>query len=410
MTNKYPSSLVFVLITLFLDVMGIGLSNPILPKLINQIVGDISTAAYYFGVITTTYALMLFVFSPIQGALSDQFGRKPVLLLSLLGTGLSYLGLTVAPSLPWLFAAQILNGLTGASFAVAAAYVADISKAENRAQNFGLIGTTLALGWVIGPALGGLLSLWGLRVPFLIAAIVTFLNLFYGLLVVPESHKLEHRRAFSWRVANPMSSLGLLRQNTTILGLAAVIFCADLALQCFISTWVLFTTYKFHWGAFEAGLSLALLGLMTAVVQGGIIRPVVARFGERRTIVAGLSFSLIGYLLYTLPTQGWMMYGVIVLNGFDYAVKPISQSLLSGLVSARQQGAIQGALASQTALATIVGPLLATNLFAYFISVSAPHRLPEIPFWLGALLFLLALGLAVMTFSRELCRSPSSKA
>jgi len=401
MANKQPSSLLFVLITLFLDVMGIGLSNPILPKLINQIVGDISTAAYYFGAITTTYALMLFVFSPVQGALSDQFGRKPVLLLSLFGTGLSYLGLAVAPSLPWLFAAQILNGLTGASFAVAAAYVADISRAKNRAQNFGLIGTTLALGWVIGPALGGLLSIWGLRFPFLIAAVVTFLNLIYGLLVVPESHKLEHRRTFSWRAANPINSLGLLRQSATIFGLAAVIFCADLALQCFISTWVLFTTYKFQWGAFEAGLSLALLGLMTAVVQGGIIRPVVARFGERRTIVAGLSFSLLGYLLFTLPTQGWMMYGVIVLNGFDYAVKPISQSLLSGLVSARQQGAIQGALSSQTALATIVGPLVATNLFGYFISASAPYRLPEIPFILGALLFLLALWLAVTTFSKE---------
>lgn len=401
MTNKLTDSIVFVLITLFIDVMGIGLSYPILPKLINQAVGDVSTASYYFGALTTTYALMLFIFSPVQGALSDQFGRKPVLLFSLLGTGLSYLGLTLAPSLPWIFTAQILNGLTGASLAVVSAYIADISRPENRAQYFGLIGTTIALGWVIGPALGGLLSIWGLRVPFLIAAIMTILNLVYGLLIVPESHKLEHRRVFSWRAANPIGSIGLLRQNASVFGLATVIFCTDLALQCFISTWVLFTTYKFHWGAFQAGLSLALLGLMTAVVQGGIIRTVIVRFGEKRTIIAGLFFSLIGYLLYALASQGWMMYGVIVLNGFDYAVKPTAQGLLSSQVSAQQQGAIQGALASQTALATIVGPLLATNLFGYFTSVGVPQRLPEVPFLLGAFLFLLALGLSFTTFSTE---------
>lgn len=401
MTNQLSSGLVFVLITLFLDVIGVGLSNPILPKLINQVVGDVSTASYYFGAVTTTYALMLFVFSPVQGALSDQFGRKPVLLLSLLGTGLSYVGLALAPTLPWIFAAQILNGLTGASFAVVAAYIADISEPENRAHSFGLIGTTLAIGWVIGPALGGLLSIWGLQFPFLIAAIVTFLNLLYGLLVVPESHKAEHRRAFSWGRANPIGSLGLLRQNAIIFGLATVIFCTDLALQCFISTWVLFTTYKFHWGAFQAGLSMALLGLVTAIVQGSIIRPVLARFGQRRTIVAGLTFSLIGYLLYALASQGWMLYCVIVLNGFDFVVKPTSQGLLSSYVSAREQGAIQGALASQSALATIVGPLLATNLFGYFTSAGSPQRLPEVPFLLGAFLFLLALGLAVTTFSKK---------
>ncbi len=401
MTNPLPQGLVFVLITLFLDVIGVGLSNPILPKLINQVVGDVSTAAYYFGAVTTTYALMLFLFSPVQGALSDQFGRRPVLLLSLLGTGLSYLGLALAPSLPWIFAAQIINGLTGASFAVISAYIADISKPENRAQYFGLIGTTLAIGWVIGPALGGLLSIWGLKFPFFIAAIVSFLNLCYGFLVVPESHKLEHRRTFSWRAANPIGSFGLLRQSATIFGLAAVMFCTDLALQCFISTWVLFTTYKFGWGAFQAGVSMALLGLMTAIVQGGIIRPVLARFGERRTIVAGLTFSLIGYLLYALATQGWMLYGVIVLNGFDFVVKPTSQGLLSSQVSARNQGAIQGALASQSALAAIVGPLLATNLFGYFTSAAVPQRLPEVPFLLGAFLFLLALGLAITTFSKK---------
>lgn len=386
---------------MFLDVMGVGLSTPILPKLIAEFVGDVSSAAYYYGAVTTTYALMLFVFSPIQGALSDRFGRKPVLLFSLLGTGGSYMALTLAPNLPWIFAAQILNGLTGASVAVVFAYIADISSAEARAKNFGLIGATVAVGWVIGPALGGLLSIWGLRFPFLVAAIVAFLNLLYGYFIVSESHSEEHRRPFSWARANPIASLGLLRKNSIILGLAAVILCTDLALQCFISTWVLFTTYKFQWTSFEAGQSLALLGVMTAVVQAGVIRAIISRFGEKKTIIVGLTFSVIGFLLYAFASQGWMMYWAIALNGFDYAVKPTVQGLVSTQVSAQEQGAIQGALASQTALTTVIGPLVATNLFGYFTSASAPFRLPEVAFFLGSLLFGLALWLAIATFAKH---------
>lgn len=401
MKKQRQSSLIFVLITLFLDVMGVGLSAPILPKLIAQFVGDISTAAHYYGAVTTTYALMLFVFAPIQGALSDRFGRKPVLLFSLLGTGISYVALNFAPNLPCIFAAQMINGLTGASFAVVSAYIADISTPEARSKNFGLIGATLAVGWVVGPALGGLLSFWGLRFPFLVAAIVAFLNLLYGLLVVSESHSEEHRRPFSWARANPIASLSLLWQNSIILGLAAVILCTDLALQCFFSTWVLFTTYKFFWTPFEAGQSLALLGMVTAIIQAGVMRPIISRFGERRTIVVGLSCSLIGFLLYAFASQGWMMYWVIVLNGFDYAVKPITQGLLSSQVSAQEQGAIQGAMASQFALTSIFGPLVATSLFGYFTSAAAPLRLPEAAFFLGTLLFGVALWLAIATFSKH---------
>lgn len=399
--QKRSPGLVFVFITLFLDVIGVGLSNPILPKLITQLLGDVSTAAYYYGALTTTYALMLFVFSPIQGALSDQYGRKPVLLLSLCGTGLSYLGLTFAPNLPWIFVALIVNGLTGASFAVVSAYVADISSPETRAQNFGLLGAVLGLGWVIGPVIGGLLGVWGLRLPFLVAAILTFANLLYGLVVVSESHQAEHRRPFAWTNANPIASMRLLRTNSIILGLALVIFFNDLALQCLISTWVLFTTYKFHWMTIEAGLSLALLGLMTAIVQGVIIRPFIARFGEKKTILVGLTLGMIGYLLYAVVNQGWMMYWIIALNGFDFVSKPTIQGLLSTKVSAWQQGALQGALASQTALTSIIGPLVATNLFGYFTSSAAPQPWPEVAFYLGSFLFGLALWLAITTFSKQ---------
>lgn len=401
MKLQRPPGLIFVLITLFLDVMGVGLSNPILPKLIAQFIGDISTTSYYYGAVTTTYALMLFIFSPIQGALSDRFGRKPVLLFSLLGTGLTYLMLTFAPSLPWIFAAQILNGVTGASIAVVFAYIADVSTPEERPKNFGLVGATLALGWVVGPALGGVLGVWGLRFPFAVAGIVTFLNFLYGIFVVSESHAPEHRRPFSWARANPIASLWLLRKNAIVFGLAGVMLCTDLGLQCFVSTWVLFTTYKFAWATLEAGLSMALLGVITASVQGGLIRPLISRFGPRRIIIIGLTFSIIGYLFYAFASTGWILYWIIVLNGFDFTVKPTTQGLISAQVSPQEQGAIQGALASLTALATIIGPLLATNLFGYFTSSRAPIRLPELPFFLGAFLFGVGLWLAMITFAKE---------
>ncbi len=401
MKSKRPPGLLFVLITIFLDVMGVGLSAPILPKLITNIVGDVSTASYYYGAVITSYALMLLVFSPIQGAISDQIGRKPMLLFSLLGTGLTYVALTFAPNLPSIFAAQILNGLTGASIAVVGAYIADISSHEERAKNFGLMGATIGLGWVIGPGLGGLLGMWGLRFPFLFAAIITFLNLLYGLVVVSESHSEEHRRSFSWARANPIGSLKLLRRNKLILSLAAIIFCNDLAVQSFISTWVLFTTYKFQWTTVQTGLSLALLGLITAIVQGGIIRLIISRIGEKRTILLGLTFSIFGFLLFTVASAGWMLYWIIILNGFDFVVKPISQGMLSSQVSPREQGAVQGALASQTALSTIIGPLLATNLFGYFTGAHAPVRLAGVSFFLASFLVAIALSLALATFSKN---------
>lgn len=349
----------------------------------------------------TLYAFMLFLFSPIQGALSDRFGRRPLLLLSLLGTGCSYVALTLAPSLPWIFAAQMTNGLTGASVAVASAYVADISSPEERSKNFGLLGATIGIGWVLGPALGGLLGSIGLRVPFLIAAVLTFLNLLYGLLFVPESHQQEHRQSFSWIRANPIGSLLFLRKNAAVLGLAMVIFCNDLALQCLISTWVLFTSYKFHWTTFEVGMSMALLGLMTAIIQSSVIRYIIARFGERQTIMIGLIFCLLGYLLYAVVNQGWLMYAVILLNGFDFVVKPTAQGILSTQVNAKEQGTLQGAIASQTALSSILGPFVATSLFGYFVSAQAPFRFPEVPFLLGAVLFAIALWLAFITFSNK---------
>ncbi len=392
MRRKHLPALFFAIMTLFLDVMGLALSNPILPKLINQFQdGDTSKSAYYFGIISTVYALMIFVFSPILGSLSDWFGRKPLLLCSLGGTLISYLILTFAPDTNWILIAQIIDGTTGASVAVIFAYVADISIPEQRAKNFGMLGATFGAAWIIGPALGGVMGSWRLRSPFMLAAILTFLNFVYGLIFVPESHQLENRRRFHWRSANPFASIGLLRKNSTTVSLSWIILCNDLAVQCFISTWVLFSTYKFQWTTIQVGMSLAQLGIITAFVMAIIIQPMISRFGERKTIIIGLTLSLIGYLLYALASEGWMIYLIIFINGFDFVVKPTAQGLLSNQLSQQEQGMLSGALASLAAFTTVVAPLVATNLFGYFIGRNAPFHLPEVALLLGSFLFGIAL-------------------
>jgi MFS transporter, DHA1 family, tetracycline resistance protein len=391
-TKQQPNAgLRCILVALFLDGISIGMCQPVLPKLLHQLVGNFSTASYLFGFVSTLYALMLFLFSPVQGALSDRFGRKPLLLISLFGTGVSQLALAAAPNLFWIAVAQVVNGCTGASLAVVFASIADLAPPKDYAKSFGWVGVTLGFAWVVGPAIGGLLSIIGLRVPFFAAAIISGLNLLYGFRMVAESHPQEHRTDFLWRGTDPVTTLNRLRQNSIVFTLAGVIFCTDLALQCFVSTWILFTTYKFQWSVVEAGLSLTLLGLMTALVQGTVMRSLMSRFGNQRTLVLSLVLSLMGYLFYALASQSWMLYGAIALNSIDFLVKPTAQGWLSSHVSLHEQGAIQGALASQTALAAMIGPLVATGALSYFTSVQAPLHLPEIPFLLGAGLFALAL-------------------
>ena len=298
MTKQQNSDLIFVLVTLFLEVMGIALSNPILPKLIDQFVDDISASASYFGIATTIYAIAIFICSPLQGALSDRWGRTPLLIFSLVGSTISYFLYALAPNLPAIFIISAVDGITGASVAVVFAYVADISSPETRSQNFGFVGATFGLGWIIGPVIGGWLAIGGLRLPFLVAALLTSLNLCYGIVFVRESHPVANRCSFSWTKVNPLASFGLLAKNAKIFSLAIIIFCNDLAVQCFISTWVLYTAYKFHWTTVQLGLSLALLGVMTAVIMAIAVQAIITLFGELKTIQLGLSLSLVGYLLY----------------------------------------------------------------------------------------------------------------
>ncbi|MBL9136261.1 MAG: TCR/Tet family MFS transporter [Verrucomicrobiales bacterium] len=389
----------FIFITLFLDIFGIGLVIPILPRLIEELVGgSVPQASHTFGWLTALYSMMQFVFAPLLGSLSDRFGRRPVILSSLFGSGLDYLLLAYAPTLPWFFVGRIVAGITGANITAASAYIADVSPPEKRAQNFGLIGAAFGLGFIAGPALGGMLGDIGLRMPFLVAAGLTLLNWLYGWFVLPESLPPENRRAFQWARANPVGSLLALRRYPVVLGLTGTYFLSNLAHQVFPATWVLYTSYRYQWSVGQTGLSLALVGVMAAVVQGGLTRIIIPKIGERRAVVIGLSIAVAIYVGYGLAYQSWMVYVMILVGSFSGIANPAVQGLISRTARADEQGAIQGALASLGSVAGIAGPPIAAGLFSFFIGPKTPIQLPGAPYFLGGLLVLLALLLALRSF------------
>jgi DHA1 family tetracycline resistance protein-like MFS transporter len=401
MSARKPA-LAFIFVTLVLDILGIGLIIPILPKLIETLCGgNVSTAASVFGSLAALYSLMQFVFAPVLGSLSDRFGRRAVILSSLFGSGLDYLVLAFAPSLPWFFVGRIVAGITGANIAASSAYIADVSPPEKRAGNFGLIGAAFGLGFIAGPALGGLLGHIGLRVPFFVAAGLTLLNWLYGLFVLPESLPRENRRAFSWGRANPVGSLLALKRYPVVLGLTGTFFLIHLAHQAFPSTWVLYTGYRYHWTSAQVGLSLAIVGTMAAIVQGGLARRIVPALGERRSIVIGLTNTTIVMSCYGLASRGWIVYMILVLGSLGAIAMPAIQGLISRCVPLNEQGAVQGSLASLSSIAGIIGPPLATGLFGYFISPRAPVQVPGIAFFWGSFLIFCALLLALRSFRKQ---------
>ena len=364
-----PPALGFIFITLFLDVLGFGLIIPILPKLLETFhPGDTTKTSLIYGSLVALYSLMQFTFAPVLGNLSDRFGRRPILLGSLFGSAVDYLFLALAPTLPWFFVGRVINGISGASITTAAAYIADISPPEKRAANFGIIGAAFGLGFIAGPALGGWLGENNLRLPFIVAAGLTFANWLYGYFILPESLQPEHRRPFSLAHANPFNALAALRQHPIVLGLSGTFFCLNLAQFTLQSTWVLYTGYRFNWGPRAVGISLAVVGLMAALVQGGLVRMLIPRLGERRAIVFGLSISVVNFLLYGIATQGWMLYAVLTVGSIAGIAGPAAQGLISRNVPPNQQGAIQGALTSIASLCGIIAPPIATGLFGYFIS------------------------------------------
>ncbi len=396
------ASIIFIFITLFIDILGIGLIIPILPELIKGFAGGSeSQAAQYYGWIVASYALMQFIFAPFLGALSDRFGRRPVLLLSLTGLGIDYIILALAPNLTWIFVARVVAGIAGASITTANAYIADISTPANRAQNFGLVGAAFGLGFIFGPALGGILGSVDPRLPFWVAAGLVLLNVLYGYFILPESLKPENRSAFSWRKANPLGSIALLGSYPLIAGLATVFFLLNLSQQGLQTVWVLFTSYRFGWGELTNGLTLAYVGLMAAIVQGGLIRIIMPRLGERRAIIMGFSLAVFSFLGYGIIWQGWMMLIVVTIGSLGGIAGPAVQGLIAGTVRPDEQGKIQGALTSLLSLSSIISPLLFTaGIFSYFTSEAAPIKLPGAPFLLGAVFNLIALVMVIRLFRR----------
>jgi len=400
MNNKPNAALGFIFITVLVDVIGLGIIIPIVPQLIENLTGlGINEASKYGGFLVFAFALMQFIFSPILGALSDQFGRRPILLLSLFGLGLDYILHAFAPTIAWLFAGRIIAGIMGASFTTATAYIADISTPEKRSQNFGLIGAAFGLGFIIGPIIGGVASKWGTNVPFLIAAGLTLLNVIYGYFILPESLSLENRRAFNWKRANPISSLKHLKKYPVVSGLIVSLLLLFIASHAVQSNWTYYTMYKFHWTPEIVGYSLAVVGLLIAFVQGFLIRKVIPKYGENKTIYAGMAFYILGLLLFGLAPTGWMMFLFLVPYCLGGIAGPALQGIISKQVQDNEQGELQGALTSLLSLTAIVGPLVMNNLFAYATKKNSLFYLPGASFYLGAFLMIIAAFLAYRTLS-----------
>jgi DHA1 family tetracycline resistance protein-like MFS transporter len=395
---KRRAAFIFVFITVLLDMLALGIIIPVLPKLVvDFLAGDAARAADYLGLFGTAWALMQFVFSPIHGALADRFGRRPVILISNFGLGLDYILMALSPNIWWLFVGRLISGISAASITTAYAYIADVTPPAERAARFGMLGVAFGAGFVFGPALGGLAGTIDPRLPFWIAAGLSLLNGFYGLLVLPESLPREQRAAFSWRIANPLGSLKLLRSQSRLLGLASVNFLGALAHASLPSVGVLYMMFRYRWDERTVGFTMAGIGLCAMIVQGGLIRPTVKRFGERTTLVIGLGFGLAGFATWGLAPTGlifWLGIPLLALWGFASAA---SLGLMSHLVGPSEQGQLQGANSSLTGIANLLGPILFTQIFALFIGERTDWHLPGAPFLLAALLLLFAAVLAWRT-------------
>ncbi|HEX8789729.1 MAG TPA: TCR/Tet family MFS transporter [Polyangiaceae bacterium] len=389
----------FVLVTVLLDTLGLGLLIPVAPRLVASFLNDdLGAASHYFGILVSIYAAMQFVFAPVLGGLSDRFGRRPVIFLSLLGAAASYLLSGFAPALWWLFIGRIISGITAASFSAANAYVADVTPPEKRAGAFGLIGAVFGLGFILGPALGGALGDQSLRLPYFVGAGLNFANLLYGLFVLPESLAPENRRPFSFARANPLGSLRMLSRHRIVLGLTGTMVCSFMAQWILQSVWALHTQARFGWSLRMVGVSLMVVGVATAIVQGFLVRSAVPRLGERRALVFGLVMSIAGHTLLGLADRGWMMMSFIFVLALGGLSGPAVQAIISREVPPTEQGELQGALNSLSGITAIVGPLIGTNLLAMFEAENAAVRIPGAPFFASALFNLVGLMLALRLF------------
>ena len=402
MAQPRKAAINFIFITLLIDVMGWGLIIPVMPDLISQLKNiPVNEASPYGAWLLSAYAVTQFLFAPVIGNLSDKYGRRPVLLCSLIGFGIDYLFLALAPSYGWLFIGRIIAGITGASFTTATAYIADVSTAETRAKNFGMIGAAFGLGFIIGPALGGLLAGWGIRAPFYAAALLCLLNTLYGYFVLPESLSEEHRREFHWKRANPFGSLLLFKRYPTIGRLAFSFFLIYMAAQSVQANWNFFTMYRFEWSEKIVGISLAVVGLLVGIVQAGLTRVINPRLGNERSIYLGLLMYSLGLVLFAFATEGWMMFAFLIPYCLGGIAGPSLQAVLAGHVPPNEQGELQGALTSLMSLTTILGPPLMNNLFKFFTTGKDHVHFPGAPFLLGAIFMMASIIVAWMTLRNE---------
>ena len=400
MPVKRSAALGFIFVTILVDVIGIGIIIPIVPKLIERLTGEgISEASKYGGWLIFSFAFMQFIFSPILGSLSDKYGRRPVLLLSLFGLALDYMLQAFAPTIAWLFVGRLIAGVMGASFTTATAYIADISTPEKRAQNFGMVGAAFGLGFIIGPVIGGLASRWGTSVPFIIAAGLTLLNVLYGYFILPESLAPENRRNFDWAKANPVGSLKHLRKYPVVSGLIITLVLINIAAHAVQSNWTYYTIYKFKWSEEMIGYSLATVGILVSLVQGLLIRKVIPVLGQKKSIYLGLAFYAVGLVLFGIAWKGWMMFAFLVPYCLGGIAGPTLQGIISNQVPANEQGELQGALTSLVSMTAIIGPLLMNNLFAYSTSKNGLFYMPGAAFYLAAILVVIGLVLCIRTLS-----------
>jgi DHA1 family tetracycline resistance protein-like MFS transporter len=390
------AAVAFIFITVVLDVLALGIIIPVLPGLVEDFMGgDTSRAAAIYGVFGTVWALMQFICSPLLGALSDRFGRRPVILISCFGLGLDYVFMALAPTVGWLFVGRVISGITAASYSTAGAYIADITPVERRAAGFGLIGAAFGLGFVLGPALGGMLGSVDPRLPFWVAAALALLNALYGVLVLPESLPRDRRKAFEWRRANPVGALRLLRRHRELLGLAGVIALYMLAHNVLPSVFVLYASYRYGWGEGTVGMTLAIVGVCSIIVQGGLVKHVVARFGERRTLVAGLLFGAAGFAAYGLAPIGELFWAAIPVFALMGLFGPAALGLMTRYVQPFEQGQLQGANSSIQGITGLLGPTLFTQTFAHAIGAGRDWHAPGAPFLLACVLMLVGVAMAV---------------
>ena len=403
---KAKNPLVFIFITVLIDCIGIGIIFPVAASIVTEVSHvSVNEATTYSGWMMASYAIMQFVFSPVLGGLSDKFGRRPVLLLSLMGLGIDYLFLATASTLPLLFLGRIIAGICGASFTTSFAYIADVSPPEKRAQNFGMIGAAFGFGFIIGPMIGGLASELGTRAPFVVAACLSLLNWLYGFFILPESLSAENRRAFSLKRANPFGAFVQLRKNKAIRMLVVGMFMLYLAGQVMPAIWPFYTKYSYNWTDREIGYSLAFVGVMVAIVQGGLIKWTQKAFGPVRSVYVGIAFYIAGLSLFAMANQPWMVYAFTLVYCLGGITPPSMQGIISSRVPANEQGELQGMMTALTSLSTILSPLIMTNLFYFFTKEGAPFHFPGAPFAAAAIIVFFGLLICFRDLNKKVKKS-----